>query len=366
MRLEIGVELPHLALGGIDPGGIFRLPLAPDVELGQLLGIGARGRVGGPRTLGREPVIGRLQAAQLGGELALIGVGKGRVEGGQHLVLLDLLSDFDGDGADDRGFQRLHHDLAIAGGQFAIGADDNVDLGDQQPRDNRGDQPDHQPQHNPLPGRGGEDGLKIIVDDRARRGSRIRRRRCGGDGWHHGDAAHWYTLACWLHSPPLIHHDDRIGAGHKREAVGDDDNRAATRDPAEMLLDDGLAFRVERAGCLIENQDGRVVDQGPGDGQPLALTAREIGGALLEHRRIAMRQALNELMRAGNLRHLDHLLQRGGRLGHGNVLTHGAAEQEILLQHDADPGAQMGQVELFQIVAVDLDQPGLRHIEPLQ
>ena len=157
-----------------------------------------------------------------------------------------------------------------------------------------------------------------------------------------------------------------VGAGDERQPVGDDDDRAAVGDAGQMLLHDGLALGIERTRRLVENQDRRAVDQRTGDRQPLTLPARQVGRTLFEHRRIAVRQALDELVRAGDLGGAHHLVERGGGFGHRDVLAHRAAKQEILLQHDADPGAQIADVELLQILAVDLYQARLRPVETLQ
>ena len=45
-------------------------------------------------------------------------------------------------------------------------------------------------------------------------------------------------------------------------------------DLRHVLLDDPLAFVVERAGRLVEDQDARIGDQRAGDGDALALAAR--------------------------------------------------------------------------------------------
>src|SRR5262249_35847756 len=85
----------------------------------------------------------------------------------------------------------------------------------------------------------------------------------------------------------LVDDDDRVRAGDERQAVADDHDRATAGDGGQMLLDDRLAFRVEGAGRLVKDQYRRVVDQGAGDRQALALAAGKIGGAFLQHRRIA-------------------------------------------------------------------------------
>src|SRR5438874_1691524 len=132
-----------------------------------------------------------------------------------------------------------------------------------------------------------------------------------------------------------------------------------------MLLDDRFALGVERAGRLVEDQHRRVVNEGARDRQALALAARQIGRAFFEDRRIALRQPLDEFVRAGELGDPDDLVQRGSRLGHRNVLAHRAAKQKILLQYNADLRAQMSQIELLQILAVDVHKARLRAVEAL-
>ena len=147
--------------------------------------------------------------------------------------------------------------------------------------------------------------------------------------------------------------------------MGDDDDRPAARHGGQVLLNDGLAFGVERARRLVEHQHRRIVDQCPRDRQPLALAARQVRRTLFQHRRVAVRQPLDEFVGAGELGGAHDIVQRRGRLGHRDIFAHRAAEQKILLQHHADLGAQMSEIELLQILPVDAHQPGLWPIQPL-
>ncbi len=58
-----------------------------------------------------------------------------------------------------------------------------------------------------------------------------------------------------------IENEDRIGLGERRQAVRDDDQRAAVRDPGDIRVDDRLALRIERAGRFVEDQDRWIDDQ---------------------------------------------------------------------------------------------------------
>ena len=77
--------------------------------------------------------------------------------------------------------------------------------------------------------------------------------------------------------PAAFEHQDHVGVHQHREAVRNDDERAAFGDAQQIGVDDRLAFGVERAGRLVEDQDARIADQRAGDRQALALTARQIG-----------------------------------------------------------------------------------------
>src|SRR5579885_1711883 len=64
-----------------------------------------------------------------------------------------------------------------------------------------------------------------------------------------------------LHEAAALERQKPVRAAHRGQPVRDHDDRAATRDPPHVGLDDPLAFIVERAGGLIEDQDARVGDQ---------------------------------------------------------------------------------------------------------
>ena len=59
----------------------------------------------------------------------------------------------------------------------------------------------------------------------------------------------------------------------------------------ERLLDHRLVLGVDRRQRLVEHQDRRVAQQRAGDGDALALAARELDALLADHRAVALRQA---------------------------------------------------------------------------
>ena len=107
-------------------------------------------------------------------------------------------------------------------------------------------------------------------------------------------------------------------------------------------------------------------DQRAGDGEALALAARQVRAAFFDHGVIALRQADDEFVRPGEFGGGDHPFERHGGIGQRDVLTNRAVEQQVLLQHHADLAAQPGRIDLSDIDSIDQDAPALRHVQPLE
>src|SRR5258706_5255043 len=92
-----------------------------------------------------------------------------------------------------------------------------------------------------------------------------------------------------LHDPPLRQDDDEIGVLHGGEPMRDDEHRTVRHQALDRFLHQALGLGVERAGRFVENEDGRIAEQRPGDRDALALPAAEPGAALAEQRLVPFR-----------------------------------------------------------------------------
>ena len=90
--------------------------------------------------------------------------------------------------------------------------------------------------------------------------------------------------------PAGVEHDDLVGVAHGGEPVGDHQHGPLLHQAVDRLLHQPLRFGVERAGGLVQDQDRRVAQQRPGDGDPLALAARQPGAPLAQDRVVALRE----------------------------------------------------------------------------
>src|SRR5262249_15923001 len=59
------------------------------------------------------------------------------------------------------------------------------------------------------------------------------------------------------HAPP-VHDDDAVCALDRGEAVRDDERRSAGHQSLQRELNGAFAFRVERAGGFVEQENGRI------------------------------------------------------------------------------------------------------------
>src|SRR5258708_5153414 len=87
-----------------------------------------------------------------------------------------------------------------------------------------------------------------------------------------------------FHRLAVLNHENAIGRSHRGQAMGDDDRRPTLHQSFERLLNEPFALRIESAGRFVEDQYGRVLEDGPGNGHALPLAARQLNAALSDTR----------------------------------------------------------------------------------
>src|ERR1700691_3933259 len=148
---------------------------------------------------------------------------------------------------------------------------------------------------------------------------------------------------------------DAGGAADSRQAMGDDEDGAAGNQIGKRDLHQGLAFRVQRGSGLIENENRRVLEQCPGNGDALTLSAGEAKALLADHGIVFFRQPLNEVVRQGRLSGCDHPADGDPGFTVGDVVANRIVEENRLLGHVADLATKRSQGQIPQVVAVDAD-----------
>lgn len=96
-------------------------------------------------------------------------------------------------------------------------------------------------------------------------------------------------MAALLRNPPVLDDEDAVRILNRAEPVGDDEAGAALHQRFHGLLDMHFRARVDAAGGFIQDQDGRISEDRPCDGQQLALAMAQASAFGAKHRVIAMR-----------------------------------------------------------------------------
>jgi hypothetical protein len=130
------------------------------------------------------------------------------------------------------------------------------------------------------------------------------------------------------HAAP-VEHDDPLGGEHRRQAVGDGEHGPLPRDPGHGVAQRPFVDRVELRRGLVEEQQRGPAQEGAGDGDALALAARQGGAPGADVRVQAGRQPGHELVQA-----------RGGDRGAQRVVVGlGRGVAEVVAQRPARTGA---------------------------
>ena len=141
--------------------------------------------------------------------------------------------------------------------------------------------------------------------------------------------------AAFLHVA-FFHDIDAVRIHDLGEAVGDDDHSAALLDGVERVLDLLGGDGVEAGGGLVEEDDGRVFEEEPGDGDALLLAATELLGVGL----VAARQVQNLVVQVSLFGGGFDVGLGGGEIAVANIFFDGALSIMVFLEHQADFLAQ--------------------------
>jgi hypothetical protein len=154
------------------------------------------------------------------------------------------------------------------------------------------------------------------------------------------------------HDPTLVQQHDAVRQADGGKAMGDDQRGPSLHQHPQGGVDPLLHLDVDGARGIVEDEDGRVDQEGAGDGDALALTARERVAALTHHGVVALGEVPDEARGTRRLGRRHHLFHGGVRPPVGDVVPDGDGEEEGLVEHHADVGSQAGQGQVAHVVPV--------------
>ena len=160
-------------------------------------------------------------------------------------------------------------------------------------------------------------------------------------------------MVALLHDLSVREHDDIVGVLNGGKAVGNDEHRTNVHHLFERVLNELLGLGVNVCGRFVQNHDLRLVHDGSGKGEQLALTGREVVTTLQNLIIQSLFQFGNKGICVDVLAGIPDLFVADAFLTQQNVLANGTRKQEHVLQHLSKVAAQRCDLDLFYIDTVN-------------
>ncbi len=116
--------------------------------------------------------------------------------------------------------------------------------------------------------------------------------------------------------------------------------------------DFALGGRVEVGGRFIEEQDGRIFEQGAGDGKALTFTTAQVESAFAYKSIVTLGQADDEVMQFGLLTGFFEVGLGGPGTGQQEIFTQAGVEEIGILTYHTKHAAHIGLGILAQFVSI--------------
>ena len=156
---------------------------------------------------------------------------------------------------------------------------------------------------------------------------------------------------------------DFIRAADGGQAVGDHQRCAPLGETIKRGLNLALGGGIQRAGRLVQNEHARVFQEDTGDGDALLLAAGEHHAALADDGVVSVRHGHHVLVNFSQFGGLDHIVHRRVRAAVADIIQNRTREEEDILLDDADAAAQIGQLDMADILPVERDRAGGNLVE---
>ena len=145
---------------------------------------------------------------------------------------------------------------------------------------------------------------------------------------------------------------DFIGMADGRETVGNGDGRTILHQFFKRILYHAFAFGIEGGSRFVQDEDRRILQDGAGNANALALTAGELTAPVANHGVISLLACHDEIVCIGYLGSFHHLFHSGIFYPEGNVVEEGIIEQNrflVHITHDATEVVQGGGLHVYTI-----------------
>src|SRR3989442_6934285 len=85
---------------------------------------------------------------------------------------------------------------------------------------------------------------------------------------------HEVAMPAWLRDPTVLQTQDKVCLGHCLEVMSYQEAGLPCHESLQSLPDRHFALNIKASHWLVQDQNGGISDEGPGDGDPLPLATR--------------------------------------------------------------------------------------------
>lgn len=172
---------------------------------------------------------------------------------------------------------------------------------------------------------------------------------------------HELIVCAALHDLSVVRHANLIRILDGAQSVGHRHGCTRLHQVIEGILHQPLTLGVKRRGSLIKDEDGRVLEDGTGNADTLALATRQSAATVTDIGVEAMLSLHDKLIRIGYLSRSDDILFRGVIFTEHDIVLDGIVEQDGLLIDVAYQRPQVVNAQILDVDAIDEHLP-LLHI----
>ena len=138
---------------------------------------------------------------------------------------------------------------------------------------------------------------------------------------------------------PVTQLVDRVRDFEERGPVGDSEHGHIARDALDRVADNGLVFRVEGAGDLVENENARLPDDGSRQRDALTLATGEAHASLAEDGVDPLLPLADEVVGFRLPQRFLHHFHGDVRIAKSNIRQNRIVIKAGILRHIADEAA---------------------------
>ncbi|MCM8768900.1 MAG: hypothetical protein NC911_04365 [Candidatus Omnitrophica bacterium] len=143
-------------------------------------------------------------------------------------------------------------------------------------------------------------------------------------------------MSAGFHDSSIVHHQNFMGMHHRRKPVGNHKRSATSQQVLNGLLNKFFRLIVHRGCSLIQNQNRRVLQNCPGNGNPLFFSNRKPYSSFPNLLVITTGKGSDKLVGIGQSCCLNNFFHGSPRFAVGDVFQDSTVEKKWLLHNNTD------------------------------